>query len=443
MGRYRQKKSLGVWLNGERVGTWAINSSGVHEFHYIDSWLNHEQSRPISLSLPLADIDYIYRGSIVSSFFENLLPDSSEIRQRIKNRYRAASLSAFDLLTEIGRDCVGALQILPEDSIPLNSEPINGRPLDEHEIANILKGLVNKGLGQSINEEEFRISLAGAQEKTALLYYQNQWFVPYGATPSTHILKLPLGKIGGIGLDITGSVENEWLCSKIAYLFGLDTAVSEVVHFEDITVLVVNRFDRRFVNDNSRILRIPQEDFCQITGTPPSNKYEADGGPGITSIMKILLGSRNAISDRENFFRAQVLFMLLAAPDGHGKNFSVFIERGGRFRLTPFYDIISAYPVLGYNANNIAPEKLKMAMAFTGKNKHYEWNKIKSRHILETARLCGWENQIDSILNDFVQKTPRIIVEVSASLPSGFPGSIAEPILGGLEHKVKTLSELN
>ncbi|MEW6566382.1 MAG: HipA domain-containing protein [Spirochaetota bacterium] len=114
----------------------------------------------------------------------------------------------------------------------------------------------------------------------------------------------------------------------MAYLFGLDTAVSEVVHFEDITVLVVNRFDRRFVNDNSRILRIPQEDFCQITGTPPSNKYEADGGPGITSIMKILLGSRNAISDRENFFRAQVLFMLLAAPDGHGKNFSVFIERG-------------------------------------------------------------------------------------------------------------------
>jgi len=209
MGRYRQKKSLGVWLNGERVGTWAINSSGVHEFHYIDSWLNHEQSRPISLSLPLADIDYIYRGSIVSSFFENLLPDSSEIRQRIKNRYRAASLSAFDLLTEIGRDCVGALQILPEDSIPLNSEPIKGRPLDEHEIANILKGLVNKGLGQTINEEEFRISLAGAQEKTALLYYQNQWFVPYGATPSTHILKLPLGKIGGIGLDITGSVENE------------------------------------------------------------------------------------------------------------------------------------------------------------------------------------------------------------------------------------------
>lgn len=157
----------------------------------------------------MADIDYIYRGSIVSSFFENLLPDSSEIRQRIKNRYRAASLSAFDLLTEIGRDCVGALQILPEDSIPLNSEPIKGRPLDEHEIANILKGLVNKGLGQTINEEEFRISLAGAQEKTALLYYQNQWFVPYGATPSTHILKLPLGKIGGIGLDITGSVENE------------------------------------------------------------------------------------------------------------------------------------------------------------------------------------------------------------------------------------------
>jgi len=83
--------------------------------------------------------------------------------------------------------------------------------------------------------------------------------------------------------------------------------------------------------------------------------------------MRILLGSQEAAKDREAFFTAQVLFWLLAAPDGHAKNYSVFIEGGGRFRLTPLYDIMSAYPVLGHGSGLIPPEKLRLAMAFTGK----------------------------------------------------------------------------
>lgn len=126
MGRPSKIRAIGVWLNGIRVGTWSIASAGVHEFSYEDSWLTHLQTRPISLSLPLAEAGYIYRGSVVSSFFENLLPDSSEIRQRIRSRYGAASLSAFDLLSEIGRDCVGAIQLLPENEAPSLTGRIEG-----------------------------------------------------------------------------------------------------------------------------------------------------------------------------------------------------------------------------------------------------------------------------------------------------------------------------
>lgn len=377
----------------------------------------------------------MYRGDVVSAFFDNLLPDSSEIRQRIRSRYGAVSLSAFDLLAEIGRDCVGAIQLLGVDEEPSPVDRIEGRPIDEHEIAGILKGLTAVGLGGRTADEEFRISLAGAQEKTALLRHNGRWLVPHGSTPSTHILKLPLGRIGGLGLDMPGSVENEWLCAKLAAAVGLESANSEIGRFEDVTALVVERFDRRSSEDGTRIFRLPQEDFCQITGTPPTGKYESDGGPGIEAIMRIRLGSQDAAKDREAFFTAQVLFWLLAAPDGHAKNFSVFIERGGRFTLTPLYDIMSAYPVLGHGKNLIAPEKLKLAMAFKGKNRHYEWNKISFRHLRETARRCGMEGSIDTVLTKLATTVPAAVATVFASLPVGFPGEIAEPILKGLEER--------
>lgn len=443
MGRPSQKHELGVWLNGVRVGTWTIASKGIHEFTYVDAWLNHPQARPISLSLPLADPDYSYRGEIVSSFFDNLLPDSTEIRQRIRSRYGASSLSPFDLLKEIGRDCVGAIQLMPEDEEPLSSGSIEGREVDEHEIATILRGLTSAGMGGRLTDEEFRISLAGAQEKTALLHNQDRWLVPHGSTPSTHILKLPLGRVGGVGFDMSGSVENEWLCSKLATALGLKTANCEIAHFEDITALVVERFDRRSSDDGKRILRLPQEDFCQITGTPPTGKYESDGGPGIEAIMRILLGSQDATRDREAFMTAQILFWLLAAPDGHAKNYSVFIERGGRFRLTPLYDIMSGYPILSHGNNSMPPEKLKLAMAFSGKNRHYEWAKIGPRHLRETARRCGMEGTIESALNRLSTNIPKVVTELSAGLPKGFPESIANPILEGLERQSRKLSNLD
>ncbi len=263
--------------------------------------------------------------------------------------------------------------------------------------------------------------------------------VPHGSTPSTHILKLPLGRIGGMGLDMTGSVENEWLCSRLVAALGLPTAVCEIGHFEDMNALIVERFDRRLSEDRQRLYRIPQEDFCQVTGTPPDRKYEPDGGPGIEAIMHFLLGSQEAPKDRQTFFTAQVVFWLLAASDGHAKNFSVFIERGGRFRMTPLYDIISAYPVLGHGKNLIAPQKLKLAMAFRGQNRHYGWQKIGVRHIRQTARLCGMGDIIDNEISRIVAIIPQAIGSLSADLPKDFPEDVAESIFTGLIKKARLL----
>ena len=118
-------------------------------------------------------------------------------------------------------------------------------------------------------------------------------------------------------------------------------------------------------------MRLPQEDMCQVLGVSPNIKYESDGGPGIESIMRFLLQSQESKHDRTLFFKSQVLFWLLAAIDGHAKNFSIFIEPMGRFRMTPLYDIMSAHPLL--ENKNLQEKKIKMAMALSGKNRHYHW----------------------------------------------------------------------
>lgn len=107
---------------------------------------------------------------------------------------------------------------------------------------------------------------------------------------------------------MTHSVGNEYLCLKIAKASGFETANSQMMMADGIKALAVERFDRKMAPDNSWIMRLPQEDFCQVSGTSPARKYEVDGGPSISIIMQELLGDANPIDDRETFMRTQVLF---------------------------------------------------------------------------------------------------------------------------------------
>ena len=99
--------NLAVYMNGYRVGTFTKTTSGAHQFQYHESWLAQPGSRPISLSMPLRH--QAYRGDEAYNFFDNLLPDNTEVRNRVVARYQAASTQPFDLLSCIGQDSVGAL----------------------------------------------------------------------------------------------------------------------------------------------------------------------------------------------------------------------------------------------------------------------------------------------------------------------------------------------
>jgi len=419
--------SLFIYMNGYEVGEYIQHRSGAQEFIYCDNWLNNKSAVPLSLSLPLTDKSH--KGDNVYNYFDNLLPDSAEIRNRIQSRFDAKTNRPFDLLAQIGMDCVGAIQLMSERT-EVDVKNIQGEPLNESEIAKNLRNYQTLPLGMS-RDEEFRISIAGAQEKTALLWHNDQWQRPVGATPTTHIFKLPIGKIEHAGIDLSDSVENEWLCLEILREFGLPVPTTSIETFEDMKVLVVKRFDREVSGDKRWIIRHPQEDMCQVNGIAPALKYENEGGPGIARIMEVLKSSIHPEEDRRQFMTMIFLFWLLGAIDGHAKNFSVFLKQGGRFELTPVYDVISAYPLA--KKRQLEYQKLNMAMALHGKNTHYAWHEILPRHWFDEAKKVDFpETEMQAIIDQAINNVDSVIANVSSQLSKDFPSDISIPIFNGM-----------
>jgi serine/threonine-protein kinase HipA len=440
MGRRSHSRSLAVFANGLRVARWTLTARGPMELVYEPEWLASPEARPLSLSLPLNFDGVPLRGDRVGFFFDNLLPDSSAIRQRIRKRYATQSDGAFDLLEAIGRDCVGAVQLLPEGTEPAGVQSISAAVLAEADIERLLRGAASDASWAREDAEEFRISLAGAQEKTAFLRHRGRWCSPRGATPTTHIFKLPLGIIGGRELDMSQSLENEWLCSRLLGELGVPVAECEIASFGALRALVVTRFDRALHSSRKYWLRLPQEDFCQATGTPSGQKYEAEGGPGLLEIGRILQSSEARDADLETLLRSQFLFWLLAATDGHAKNYSLRLLSAGRFQLTPLYDVLSAWPIAGTRANQLHPKKLKLAMALHGKHRHYRWSEVQRRHFNATARLVGLGRDMEPIIQDVLARLDSVIERVGSQLPAAFPEALFVCIAQGARKAAETVA---
>lgn len=435
MGRKRQGSELFVSMNGEKVGVLTQTANGKLEFRYEPSWLRSNLGRPLSMSMPL--VEQPYSGDVVENYFDNLLPDSQPIRNRLRTSFGAKSTHGFDLLWHIGRDCVGALQLFPEDA-PIDVKHIDAQPISDMEIASLLQSYRTKPLGMQ-KDVDFRISVAGAQEKTALLFFNNSWHLPLKATPTSHIIKLPIGRIEHSNLDLSDSVENEWLCHAILKEYGLPVAHTEIAMFDGTKALSVERFDRRWASDNSWLIRLPQEDMCQALSVPAAFKYESDGGPGIEQIMKFLVGSERSLNDRKVFMTQVFLFWILGAIDGHAKNFSVFLLPGGAFHLTPAYDVISAYPLIA--KKQLHRRGIKMAMSLKGTNRRYEWEQILARHWLSTAKTCKFpEEDITSIIQDVLANMDSVIARVESALPENFPGDLAESVFEGMREARRRIS---
>lgn len=432
MGRKRAYAPLDVFMNRRKVGQYFRDPDGAFAFTYAPEWLAWENTLPVSRSLPLRAERYV--GQPVIAVFENLLPDSDDIRRRVAERVGAEGVDAYSLLARIGRDCVGALQFLAEGEEPGDSRVLMGEPLSDDQIAAMLKDLGRTPLGIRA-ERDFRISVAGAQEKTALLFHDGQWVEPTGTTPTTHILKPAIGTLPN-GMDLTDSVENEHFCLRLMAAFGLPVARTEITTFAGTKALVIERFDRLRARDG-RLIRLPQEDCCQALSVPPTRKYQSEGGPGIVEICGLLQGSDEPQRDRANFLKATVLFWLIGATDGHAKNFSIALMPGGRFTMTPLYDVLTVQPSL--DAGQLQTKDMRLAMR-AGKSRHYKVSEIQGRHFVETGLAAGFSReQVANIFTEIHTRAEQAFATALADMPAGFPGVLFDSVKRGFDQRLPRL----
>ncbi len=430
MSRKPRHAPLRVLLNNRLVGHLLKAPGGAIEFRYDEAWLVWNRALPVSLSLPLRED--AYRGEAVVAVFENLLPDSEALRRRIAEKTGASGTDSYSLLSRIGRDCVGALQFIPEgDDTIDDTSVIAGERVGDNEIEALLNNLarVPLGLGQ---DQEFRISIAGAQEKTALLFHRGKWWKPHGTTPTTHIFKTQIGTLPN-GIDLSDSIENEYYCLKLLAAFGLPVNHAEIRTFGDKKALVIERFDRKWTKDG-RLLRVPQEDCCQALSVPPGRKYQNEGGPGMVDILTLLKGSDTPADDQKAFLKAQILSWLIGATDGHAKNYSIFLEPGGRFHMTPLYDVLTAQTSL--DTHHIRHQQLKLAMS-AGSSRHYAIERIQGRHFIQTAERAGLPAALaQAALEEVRSQAESAMKMVEGELPPSFPEQIHASVQSALKARL-------
>jgi len=201
--------------------------------------------------------------------------------------------------------------------------------------------------------------------------------------------------------------------------------------------LVVERFDRKWTAPD-KLIRLPQEDCCQALSIPPGRKYQSMGGPGMLDVLNLLQGADRPLEDQRSFIKAQVLFWLIGATDGHAKNFSIFLGPGGRYRMTPIYDVISAQPSL--DRRQIERKQMKLAMS-VGDSRHNRLDEIEGRHFVQTARRARLSESLAvEVLREVSGMAPKALASVQGTLPADFPADIPESITRGVNARLSHMA---
>jgi serine/threonine-protein kinase HipA len=357
------ERALEVWCFDERAGLLRDEPDGL-SFTYAESWRAAERA-PLSHSLPLTGS---YTHAAVDAFFGGLLPEGAPRELAARNLGVSAG-NDFALLAALGGDTAGAISLLQAGERPA---PVGHdvQWLRESELAALIDELPSRPM-HADSEGEYRLSLAGAQDKLpVVLGADGRIGLTKGRTPSTHILKIPIA-----GHD--GTIANEALCAAIGRLLDIDTVLASPWRVAGRELLLVERYDREHT---SVVRRLHQEDFCQALGIPAQRKYQSEGGPGIADCFALL---REAVAvparDALKLLDALVLSFLIGNNDAHGKNYSLlYLPDSPQATLSPAYDLLSTVVYPGLSR--------KMAMSIGGE---YRSDYVQSRHLNQLLEQAG------------------------------------------------------
>lgn len=320
------------------VGEISGNTSEDSCFAYSEEYLSHEDSTPVSISMPLQEEPF--SAFQTKTFFEGLLPEGFT-RRTVAQWMHVAEDDYLSILHGLGRECLGAICITTDgETTDASYEHITKRQVQK---------LAAEGATQSAElVTKSHLSLTGASGKVGLYYDSNtgRWYLPRGNAPSTHIVKQSHVRLEAI-------VTNEQLSLLTASKCGISTPDSFIINMgdgADLDVLfATQRFDRIFpsnpvlVASLPRPFRLHQEDFSQAMGIPSSEKYEKEPRGYLRGMFDILRKcSADPVADQLKLFDTIVFNYLIGNTDSHIKNFSLLYCPNLRTkRLAPSYDIIS------------------------------------------------------------------------------------------------------
>lgn len=423
--RGRDTTRLIALLDGHVVGAVHQNPDGRFRFVYDEEWRQREDAYPISLSIPLTAQEHPH--DVTNAYLWGLLPDNSALLDQYGRLFGVSSGNPVALLAHMGADCAGAIQFAPPERVEGLLADANAAQeiewLTEGQVAEELRNIRLERVPGTNTRTSGQFSLAGAQPKIALLEDNGVWGRPNGRTPTTRILKPPAS-------DLTGFAENEHFCLELAKSLGLGAVTSRVERFDDEVAIVVERFDRQKIGDHYR--RIHQEDTCQALGVVPTRKYENEGGPGIKRLITLLRDySRNAEEDVGRFVSAMAFNWVVAATDGHAKNYAILHGSGSDARLAPFYDIASYLP---YTDTEL--HRVKLAM------------KIGSEYLVRRITPAKWADlataidvPIDSVL-DKVRSTAELCAShadevLNRAIGDGLTESLVQPLADRIQTRAR------
>ena len=397
------KKSLQVYLNDKYVGDLSNDNNGGINFSYSEN-----NDRAISLSLPLRK--EIFPNNECNGFFNGLLPESENTRIVIGKKYGISPKNDFSILKAIGYDCAGAVSFFedtPENELKEYYD-ISGKVMSDNELETFINELPQKPL--AIGVKGMRLSLAGAQDKTAVILIDNKIALPDKGVPSTHILKPSIQ-----GYNET--VENEYICLKTAKELGINVPNTKIMNVNNTKFFLIERYDREI--KDGKLKRLHQEDFCQASNIVSAYKYQSEGGVDFKQCFEILRKtSRPAIAIKQ-FTELMVFNYLIGNNDAHGKNFSILYLDSGRIELAPAYDILCSTVYTNLSE--------KMSMKIGG---HYEHDKIMPRHFEKLADEVGISY---TQLRKIIKTQCENVSDILRTIVNSFENTIGKDILTVVE----------
>ncbi|HHX8477548.1 TPA: HipA domain-containing protein [Vibrio diabolicus] len=307
-----------------------VGTETEFSFIYEDEWKH--SGFPISPHIPFDD-----RASprSIENYLRNLLPEGEAFEEMIQNTTISKS-NTFGLIRKLGAETSGALSFRVPESEP---QETSFRPVPDDELIERLE----RNLAPLVYwDGKVRLSVAGVQNKLNLLKRGDEWGFGEGKLSSNYILKFESGRAPCIAV-------NEFFCMTLAKLAGLDVANVELTRIGNTRTLIIERFDRAYIEARDVVQRKHVIDGCQATDLPPGYKYERQNGDegdgvymrdGVSFPRLLCVKTIDTVITNLKLTQWMLFNLVTLNYDAHGKNISFFVTPKG-LELTPFYDLVN------------------------------------------------------------------------------------------------------